>query len=354
MRPSFPRSELDYDLPAELIAQEPLPDRGASRLLIVDRQTRSLVDARFADLPLYLRSGDLLVLNNTRVVPAKFRVRRRTGGRLDGLFLEECSPGTWEVLLNGARRVRPGETLTVEPASAGVDMLAEARLGEGRWRVGVAPVEPAVELLERVGQTPLPPYIARPAEPHGAAAASDRSRYQTVFAERPGAVAAPTAGLHFTEAMLATLRDGGVETGMVTLRVGLGTFAPIKANDLADHAMHAEWYDLPAGAADAVARCRLRGGRVVCVGTTSLRVLESNATEERRVKPGTGWTELFCYPPYEFRVAAALLTNYHLPGSTLLALVMAYAGVELTRAAYRHAIEAEYRFFSYGDAMLIV
>jgi S-adenosylmethionine:tRNA ribosyltransferase-isomerase len=353
MAQSFPVAELDYDLPRELIAQVPLPERGASRLLIVDRQADRPMDAVFGDLPRHLHSGDLLVFNDTRVVPAKFLLRRQTGGRLDGLFLRELAPGEWEVLLNGAGRLKPDESLVVEPETDGAELRVAARLGGGRWRVRVCPSEPAAALLERVGQAPLPPYISRARQPEPAVAARDRSRYQTVYATRPGAVAAPTAGLHFTERVLDDLRRRGVETASVTLHVGLGTFAPVKVDDLRDHRMHPEWCELPSEMAAAVARCRRGGGRVVAVGTTSLRVLESKAAGDGLVNSGADWTGLFCYPPYDFRVVDALLTNFHLPRSTLLALVMAFAGVERTRAAYRHAVEARYRFFSYGDAMLI-
>ena len=353
MAASFPVDELDYDLPRELIAQVPLPDRGASRLLIMDRQADRPRDAVFGDLPRHLDSGDLLVFNDTRVVPAKFLLRRQTGGRLDGLFLRELAPGEWEVLLNGAGRLKPDESLVVEPETDGAELRVAARLGGGRWRVRVCPSELAAALLERIGQAPLPPYISRSRQPDPAVAGQDRSRYQTVYATRPGAVAAPTAGLHFTERVLDDLRRRGVETAGVTLHVGLGTFAPVKVDDLRDHRMHSEWCELPSETAAAVARCRRGGGRVVAVGTTSLRVLESRAAGDGLVSSGADWTGLFCYPPYHFRVVEVLLTNFHLPRSTLLALVMAFAGVERTRAAYRHAVEARYRFFSYGDAMLI-
>lgn len=353
MRDSFPIQRLDYDLPEDLIAQEPAPQREASRLLVVDRGEGSIVDEAFRDLPGYCLPGDLLVLNDTRVVPAKFLLRRASGGRLDGLYLRELEPGSWEVLLNGAGRLSPDETLTLQPESAGVQLQVVERLAAGRWRVAVMPREPADALLARAGRTPLPPYIRRAKQAATADDGADRERYQTVYAERPGAVAAPTAGLHFTESMLDVLRAGGVETVRVTLHVGLGTFAPLKTDDLRDHRMHSEWYELLPDAADAVSRCRARQGRVIAVGTTSVRVLESCADGQGGVSSGQGWTDLFCYPPYDFSVVDALLTNFHLPRSTLLALVMAFSGEELVRRAYRQAVQRRYRFFSYGDAMLL-
>ena len=351
---SFPINRLDYDLPEELIAQQPAPQREASRLLVMDRTTGQLADARFTDLPSHLQPGDLLVLNDTRVVPAKFLLRRRTGGRLKGLYLRELEPGRWEVLLDGARRLQPGESLTIEPESAQIRMEIETRVEAGRWHVRVSPAEPAEQVLARVGSTPLPPYIHRPKQPDDEQSQQDRSRYQTVYSSQPGAVAAPTAGLHFTEDMLETLTDRGIETARVTLHVGLGTFAPVQVDDLRDHQMHSEWYDLPALTAEAVAACRQRSRRVVAVGTTSVRVLEACSDGQGTVRAGQGWTNLFCYPPYEFTAVDALLTNFHLPRSTLLALVMAFAGIEPVAAAYRHAVTDRYRFFSYGDAMLIV
>ncbi|MCH7814152.1 MAG: tRNA preQ1(34) S-adenosylmethionine ribosyltransferase-isomerase QueA [Planctomycetes bacterium] len=353
MRPSFPITRLDYALPNDLIAQVPVPQRDASRLLLVDRGQDAPADRTFHQLPDQLAPGDLLVLNDTRVIPARFLVQRATGGLLEGLFLRETESATWEVLLRGAGRLKPGERLTFQPDTAQATMCLEERMEGGRWRVRLDVQLTTVDLLDRVGQAPLPPYIHRPKLPPPEERASDRQRYQTVYAERPGAVAAPTAGLHFTPELLETLTKRDVAVARVTLHVGVGTFAPIAVDDLRDHRMHAEWYDLPADTAAAVQRCRQRGGRVIAVGTTSLRVLETCATAGRQVRPAQGWTELFCYPPYRFSLVDALLTNFHLPRSTLLALVMAFAGTERIRRAYRHAIEQRYRFFSYGDAMLI-
>lgn len=354
MRTSFPVRELDYDLPQELIAQAPLAQRDASRLLVLDRATDTIADGVIRDLPRYFKPEDLLVLNDTRVVPARFLVRRATGGRLDGLYLRELEPGTWEVLLNGSGRVKPGEWLMIGPESTQASMQLAQRLEGGRWRVRVRPVEPAEQILSRIGQPPLPPYIRRPRRPDARQLAEDQARYQTVYADRSGAVAAPTAGLHFSPRLLGALQKQGLETARVTLHVGLGTFAPIQADDLSEHGMHSEWYELPPEAAGAVARCRQRNGRVVAVGTTSLRVLETCAAGDGQVLSGQGWTDLFCYPPFRFAVVDVLLTNFHLPRSTLLALVMAFGGMDLIRRAYRHAVETRYRFFSYGDAMLIL
>ena len=362
----FPLAELDYDLPEHLIAQVPAERRSASRLLILDRSTGELQDQCFSALPDRLEPNALLVMNNTRVLPAKFRLQRRTGGKIDGLFLHEREPGLWDVLLRNAARVKPDELLTFVasdeaappaahlPPAEPTPHVARLRegLGEGRWVVSIEPAGPAADVLAQVGRTPLPPYIRR-RDSAAAREPLDAERYQTVYATRPGAVAAPTAGLHFTNELLERLTARGIERVELTLHVGLGTFAPIAVNDLADHPMHAEWYTLDAAAAERINRHRAAGGRIVAVGTTSVRVLESCADADGLVHPGSGWTRIFCYPPYRFRAVDALLTNFHLPRSTLLALVMAFAGVEPIRRAYRHAVAQEYRFFSYGDAMFI-
>jgi len=351
----FPIEELDYVLPPDLIAQTPAARREDARLLIVDRATSGLRDGSIVDLRELLRPGDLLVLNNTKVLPAKFTARRKTGGAVPGLFVEEDRPGLWRVLLEGSKRLRIGEVLTVE-AYQGPPVSLEllARDEGGHWNVRVEAEGSVEQILERIGQTPLPPYIRRTVADR-AADAIDRDRYQTVYAQRPGAVAAPTAGLHLTEPLLDRLRDRGVDIAFVTLHVGLGTFKPITANDLSRHVMHAERYELPQETAEAVKECRRCGGHVVAVGTTTVRVLESSlaANDTRIVRPGRGSTTLLIYPPYQFRVVDALLTNFHLPKSTLLALVMAFAGAERTRRAYAHAVEQRYRFYSFGDAMLI-
>jgi S-adenosylmethionine:tRNA ribosyltransferase-isomerase len=354
--PAFKLSDLEYSLPEELIAQKPLPQRDASRMLNIDRADGQINDAVIADLPEVLQPGDLLVLNDTKVLPAKFIARRRTGGKVRGLFVAEERPGIWRVMLEGSRRLRAGEALSVA-ATPGeeVTLTLEQSYAEGHWRVGVDASGTVEEVLERIGQAPLPPYIHRGSD-GPAVDLDDRSRYQTVYARRPGAIAAPTAGLHLTQTLLDQICARGVEITLVTLHVGVGTFRPISAELVSQHVMHAEWYELSPATADAVRACRERGGRVVAVGTTAVRTLESAATEhsgDRLVQPGSGATELFIYPPRRFRVVDALLTNFHLPRSTLLALVMAFAGIEHIRRAYRHAIERRYRFYSYGDAMFI-
>lgn len=353
----FRIAELDYELPQELIAQSPAAQRDAARLLIVDRAADTLGDGTIRELSDLLRPDDLLVLNDTRVLPARFHARRMTGGLVRGLFLAENDPGVWRVMLEGSRRLRVGETLSAGPdAGRGVPMTLLEACGEGHWRVRVDGRDRAEVVLERIGLTPLPPYIRRKSS-DAMIDATDRARYQTVYARRSGAVAAPTAGLHLTESMLDRIRERGVEIAFVTLHVGPGTFKPIAVDRLADHVMHEERYELPEETARAAERCRRRGGRIVAVGTTTVRVLETaarNSGDFARLSPGRGSTGIFIYPPYAFRVVDALLTNFHLPRSTLLALVMAFAGVERTRRAYAHAIAQAYRFYSFGDAMLIV
>ena len=357
-RPAFDVRELGYPLPESLIAQHPVSRREEARLLIVDSATGRVRDGRVVELPDLLRPGDLLVLNDTKVLPAKFTARRQTGGTIPGLFVREERPGVWRVMLQGSRRLRVGETLAVTPEVGKLALLKlKEDCGEGLWLVGVDADGTTEQILKRIGRTPLPPYIRRAPEAPTAADREDRARYQTVYARTPGAIAAPTAGLHLTDALLEQTATVGVKTAFVTLHVGLGTFKPISVDCLSEHAMHREQFDLPAQTADAVGECRKRGGRVVAVGTTSVRVLESAATgplEERLVAAQHGSADLFIYPPYAFRVVDGLLTNFHLPRSTLLALVMAFAGVDTIRRAYRHAIDQEYRFYSYGDAMLIL
>jgi S-adenosylmethionine:tRNA ribosyltransferase-isomerase len=337
----------DYDLPPHLIAQEPAPQRDQARLLVARRRDGSLAHHHFRDLPELLSAGDLLVLNDTRVVPARLLGRRvRTGGKWEGLFLRALPEGAWEILCQTRGRLVEGETLEVEPGPLPLRLLE--RLPGGRWRA--LPAEPgsALDLLQRHGQVPLPPYIRK-----GRAVAADAQRYQTVYARQAGAVAAPTAGLHFTPEVFEGLRARRIERAFVTLHVGLGTFQPIQAEDVTQHHMHAEWGELPAATAEALAACRQRGGRVVAVGTTSVRVLETVAAAGPP-RPWSGDTDLFIYPPYSFHAVDALVTNFHLPRSTLLLLAAAFAGVDLLRQAYRTAIAQGYRFYSYGDAMLIL
>ncbi len=350
--------DLYYDLPDELIAQAPTAERDASRLLVLDRAAPIARNPgllrRLTDLPEYLQPADVLVINDTRVVPARFAARRKTGGRVEGLYLEPDASGAFLCLLKPSARLREGEGLALGKTDS--RLILEASMGGGRWRARLEPDQPMVELLDRIGQTPLPPYIKRPedAPDAGDLERSDRHRYQTVYARAAGAVAAPTAGLHLSERLLAAVRQRGVEIVSLTLHVGLGTFEPIKAGRLQDHAMHAERYELPPASAGAINAARLRGGRTVVVGTTSARVLETCADPSGRVRPGRGVTDIFIYPPYTFRAVDVLLTNFHLPCSTLLAMVFALAGRERVLAAYAQAIDARMRFYSYGDAMLIV
>ncbi len=350
--------DFDYELPPERIAQSPLERRDRSGLMVLDRGSDGLAHRTFSELPELLSPGDLLVVNDTRVVPARFFCRRPTGGRIEGLFLRERARGRWDVLLKGARRCREGETLSIQQAG-GASMRLVDRCGQGRWLVEVTPPLQAEALLRQAGVTPLPPYIRRDADCRESFESTDRQRYQTVYAEQPGAVAAPTAGLHFTAELLERLEARGIGTARATLHVGPGTFAPVKAEAIDEHEMHAEWYRLTVEQADRINGVRAAGGRVVAVGTTSVRVLESAAGPDGRVRPSEGWTDIFIYPPRTFQAVDALITNFHLPRSTLLMLVSAFAdpgglgGVGRVLDAYRQAVERGYRFYSYGDAMLI-
>jgi S-adenosylmethionine:tRNA ribosyltransferase-isomerase len=338
---------LDYDLPASLIAQEPCPERDRSRLMVVRRAVGAIEHHVFADLPDLLAQGDLLVLNDTRVIPARLLGRRaRTGGKWEGLFLRETPDGLWELMCQTRGRLVEGETVVVEPG--GLQLTLVRQTPERRWLARPQETGPALALLRRHGQVPLPPYVRK-----GRAVQADVERYQTVYARQPGAVAAPTAGLHFTPRVFERLDERGIGRAFVTLHVGEGTFAPIKTDDIAAHQMHREWGELPDAAVGEIAVCRQRGGRVVAVGTTSVRVLET-AAAAGPLRSWQGETDLFIYPPYQFRLVDALVTNFHLPRTSLLCLVSAFAGVELIRQAYRIAIAEGYRFYSYGDAMLIL
>lgn len=346
-------ADFEYDLPEELIAQHPLPGRDQSRLMALDRATGRIAHHVFSELPGLLREGDVLVANDTAVLPAKFFMGRRTGGRIEGLFLRELSLGAWEVLLKGADRCKIGEELQFHGENAKATL--KENLGQGAWRIELSQPATAVDLLGRVGQTPLPPYIRRRGSEEDR---QDRLSYQTVYARAPGAVAAPTAGLHFTPTLLQALRARGIETACVTLHVGVGTFAPVKAEFPAEHRMHAEWYDLPTGAAEAIVAARAAGRRIVAVGTTTVRVLETVAAAGP-IRACRGWTDIFIYPPATFRAVDAMITNFHLPRSTLLMLAAAFCapgrtdGVGMILSAYAQAVRRRYRFYSYGDAMLI-
>jgi S-adenosylmethionine:tRNA ribosyltransferase-isomerase len=334
------RSDFAYELPPELIAQAPLHERRASRLLVLDGATGALDDRKFAELPGFLRAGDLLVFNDTRVLPARVVGRKPTGGRVELLLERLLSPRSALVHLQASHKPSPGSY---------VDLPGGARARVGGRRAELTEIEldrDFVAFLEAHGQTPLPPYIARTAD------TADRERYQTVFARVPGAVAAPTAGLHFDSQVLDALAARGVERAFVTLHVGAGTFAPVRTERVEDHELHAEWLEVTAETCAAVERCRERGGRVVAVGTTSVRALET-AARGGNVTPVSGDSRLYIYPGFEFRIVDAMVTNFHLPESSLLMLVCAFAGREQTLAAYAQAVAKRYRFFSYGDAMLV-
>lgn len=339
---------LDYTLPPHLIAQEPAADRDQSRLLVLRRRDGALAHHRFADLPELLDPGDLLVLNDTRVVPARLLGKReRTGGPWEGLYLGQTADGSWKLLCRTRGWLRSGETIAVDPGPLRLTLLGRAP--GGGWLARPEQPGSPEELLEQSGRVPLPPYIRK-----GRAVDADRERYQTVYGRRPGAVAAPTAGLHFTPALFERLQDRGIERAFVTLHVGRGTFLPLRGDDPSQEKLHAEWCELPAATAEAVAKCRMRGSRVVAVGTTSVRTLETAVRGGRLLAAWSGETDLFIHAPYDFRVVDALVTNFHLPRTSLLLLVGALAGEELLRRAYREAVARAYRFYSYGDAMLVV
>jgi S-adenosylmethionine:tRNA ribosyltransferase-isomerase len=342
--------ELNFHLPTELIAQAPTARRSASRLLHYRRDDRSIAHRQFSDLPGLLQRGDLLVFNDARVIPARFTLQKPTGGRVEGLFIEQRRPQHWTVLLKNLGPLKPEMELHFTDAPQ-VTARAFESLGEGRYLLEISADEPATALLARIGRMPLPPYIKREKD-HDPRDATDNERYQTVYARAEGSIAAPTAGLHFTPEVFDELERAGVERTFVTLHVGLGTFKPVMVEQLEDHAMHTESYSIAADAADAINRARAAGRRIIAVGTTSARVLESQP-ENQPLRPLTAATSIFIYPPYRWKWIDALITNFHLPRSTLIALVAAMVGTEEQRRIYATAIEQRYRFFSYGDARLI-
>jgi S-adenosylmethionine:tRNA ribosyltransferase-isomerase len=335
------RSDFKFDLPAKLIAQMPLEQRSASRLLRL-RRSGGFADAMFRDLPGYLEKGDLLVFNNTRVIPARLFGRKETGGRVEVMLERLLSERDCLVQLRVSKPVREGGRILLDDGS-----FLEMRGREGSFFLLHAPDENLSTIMERCGHMPLPPYITREDT------AEDRERYQTVYARNPGAVAAPTAGLHFDNDLLAQIDSIGVERAEVTLHVGAGTFQPVRCEEIEDHSMHAEYLEVSSAVCAAVERTRSRGGRVIAVGTTAVRSLET-AAQSGSLQPFAGDSRIFIYPGYEFRVIDGLVTNFHLPESTLLMLVSALAGRENVLAAYRHAVQERYRFFSYGDAMLVL
>jgi S-adenosylmethionine:tRNA ribosyltransferase-isomerase len=348
-------ADFSFDLPPDLIAQEPSPVRGQSRLLVLSRDTGRLDDRRFLELPSLLGRGDLLVVNNTRVFAARLLGRRLPGGGAAECLLvrrlEATSPRTeiWEALVHPGQRLKEGSRLEFGTAPHLIHAEVVGRYFHGRRRVRIWTDGPSVdECVDHAGHMPLPPYIKR------ADAPDDRDRYQTVYAHERGSIAAPTAGLHFTPELLAALDAAGIERVAITLHVGYGTFQPIRVERVEEHRMEPEHYEVPPETAAAITRARSEGRRVIAVGTTTTRTIEAVADAEGRVQAATGSTDLFIVPGHQFRVVSGLITNFHLPQSSLLLLVCAFAGREPTLAAYRHAVEHRYRFYSYGDATLIL
>jgi S-adenosylmethionine:tRNA ribosyltransferase-isomerase len=341
-------NDFDYELPEQLIAQTPLPNRTESRLMTLDKSTGAVGHHAFRDLKHFLKAGDLLVLNDTRVIPARlFGIKEGTGAKVEVLLLRELGGDRWEVLAKPAKRLPAGTVIHfgeegMEPLmSASVEEEREmgGRILHFRYR-GIFN-----EILDRLGRVPLPPYIREQLE--------DKERYQTVYARHEGSAAAPTAGLHFTKEYLRELEEQGVEQAFITLHVGLGTFRPVAVEKIEEHHMHSEYYRISAESAGKIRAARERGGRIVAVGTTSARTLETAGQHGGRIEASDGWTDIFIYPGYTFRVVDALLTNFHLPKSTLLMMISAFAGRERVLAAYREAVQEKYRFFSFGDAMFI-
>ncbi len=341
--------DFNFELPPELIAQTPIEQRDASRLLVLDKETGAYVHRRFYQLPELLRPGDCLIMNDSRVLPARLlgsRVRSdgTLGGACEVLLLTDRGDGVWECLVRPGRKLRTGARVSFGGAGELTAEITGEAEGGGRlvrfFYEGIF-----LEVLERLGRMPLPPYIKAELE--------DRERYQTVYSRVSGSAAAPTAGLHFTRELMGQIQAMGVEIGYVTLHVGLGTFRPVKEEEVTDHDMHSEYCEIPAETAALINRTKARGGRVICVGTTSCRTLESWAREDGHMEAESGWTKIFIYPGYRFKVMDALVTNFHLPESTLLMLVSALAGREHVLAAYEEAVRERYRFFSFGDAMFI-
>ena len=336
-------SDFHFDLPQELIAQTPLERRDASRLMVLNKETGETGHYHFYDLPKFLRPGDCLVLNDSRVLPARLIGHRPTGGACEVLLLTDKGEGVWECLVRPGRKLRSGARVNF--GNGELTAQVERELEDGKRLVRFHYQGISLEALERLGRMPLPPYIK--------AELQDNERYQTVYSRVTGSAAAPTAGLHFTPELLRQIQEMGVRVCYVTLHVGLGTFRPVKAEDIQDHEMHAEFCQISQETADIINQTRSAGGRVVCVGTTSCRTVESFAAEDGTMTARSGWTSIFIYPGYRFKVLDALITNFHLPESTLIMLVSALAGREHVLAAYREAVEKRYRFFSFGDAMLI-
>ncbi len=346
-------SDFDYDLPEELIAQEPLEQRDASRMLVVNRRDRTFEDSTFTHFPELLRAGDVVVVNNTRVFPARINGRREgSGGRVEVLLARKLEGSTWEALLRPAQRLKAGDRIVFGDGKLKAQLVGTGDRGMRLLKFLVNDLREDVEVenwLDEQGQTPLPPYIRRPV----GTTAQDRERYQTVFARERGAIAAPTAGLHFTPELISTLRNQEIGVAEITLHVGYGTFEPVRVENIEEHQVASEFFSISDDAAEIINETKANGGRVIAIGTTTTRALESSVNAARRVEPGKGETNLTITPGFSFRVTDALLTNFHLPRSSLLLLVSAFAGRDLTLEAYRHAVEAGFRFYSYGDCMFV-
>ena len=333
-----------YDLPPELIAQTPLTDRSSSRLMVVDKETGDIDHKVFTDIIDYLNEGDCLVLNNTRVLPARlYGVKEGTGGKIEFLLLTQKSQDTWEVILKPGKKAKPGARFVFGNGELTAEILET--INDGNRLVKFYYDGLFENVLDKLGEMPLPPYITEKL--------NDRERYQTVYSKHNGSAAAPTAGLHFTPELLEKIKQKGVNIAYVTLHVGLGTFRPVKVDDVTNHKMHSEYYHLDDENAEIINNTRKNGGKIISVGTTSTRVLETIADDGGTRKSATGWTDIFIYPPYKFKAVDALITNFHLPESTLLMLVSSLGGIENLKNAYKVAVNEKYRFFSFGDAMFI-
>ena len=338
-------SDFFYDLPEELIAQDPLEDRTASRLLVLNRETGAVEHKIFSDVIDYLNEGDCLVINNTRVIPARLIGEKEgTGGKVEVLLLKRRSNDVWETLVKPGKKLKPGAKITFGDGRLRAEVLEVVEEGNRLVKFHYEGI--FEEILDSLGEMPLPPYITHKLE--------DKEMYQTVYAKYDGSAAAPTAGLHFTKELLSKIEEKGIKIASITLHVGLGTFRPVKVDDVNNHHMHTEWYEVNAEAADIINETKRNGGRVICVGTTSCRTIESVADENGYMKAKTGETDIFIYPGYKFKIMDGLITNFHLPESTLVMLVSAFAGKENVLAAYETAVKERYRFFSFGDAMILI
>ncbi len=337
-------SDFNFDLPEELIAQVPILDRTSSKLMVLDQKTGKIEHKIFKDVIEYLNPGDCLVLNNTRVIPARLIGEKlETGGKIEFLLLKRTEEDTWQALVKPGKRAKVGAKFSFGDGKLIGEVVGLAEEGSRLIKFHYEGI--FEEVLDELGNMPLPPYITERLE--------ERERYQTVYSKHNGSAAAPTAGLHFTEELLQSIKDKGVDIAFVTLHVGLGTFRPVKVDDVLAHEMHSEYYMIEEEAANKINKAKENGNRVICVGTTSCRTVESAATEKGKIKPDSGWTNIFIYPGYEFKIVDRLITNFHLPESTLIMLVSALAGKENTLNAYNTAVEEKYRFFSFGDAMIL-